>query len=215
MSEGVRHFIEYPLQSIVLAWMAALYAIKIRQLSRLPMPAEVGPPKGSARSGALRSYATLVSPWSMESTRRNPGRWAEFWLYHLGVAAALTATFTLPFAPGFMTDGVRTGFAALILPALAVGVVKLARRLTRPELRLVSTLDDYFALVTMEVFFGTGVLALLTDRAGWRTTWFLVTAALIAYVPFSKISHYVYFFFARWLVGRRYGHRGVLPREGG
>jgi hypothetical protein len=34
------------------------------------------------------------------------------------------------------------------------------------------------------------------------------------YVPFSKISHYVYWFFARVLMGVRYGRRGVAPRTG-
>jgi len=42
-----------------------------------------------------------------------------------------------------------------------------------------------------------------------------VTAVFLFYVPFSKISHYVYWFFARVLMGVRYGRRGVMPRTGG
>ena len=42
----------------------------------------------------------------------------------------------------------------------------------------------------------------------------LVVAAFLFYVPFSKISHYVYYFFAHYLTGSRYGYRGVVPGGG-
>ena len=44
---------------------------------------------------------------------------------------------------------------------------------------------------------------------------FVLTAFFLIYVPFSKISHYVYWFFARVLMGVKYGRRGVMPRTGG
>jgi hypothetical protein len=44
-------------------------------------------------------------------------------------------------------------------------------------------------------------------------TYFLATAAFLFYVPFSKISHYVYYFFAHYLTGARYGWRGVVPER--
>jgi hypothetical protein len=41
--------------------------------------------------------------------------------------------------------------------------------------------------------------------------YFFVTAFFLLYVPFSKISHYIYYPFARWYLGRTLGYRGVFP----
>jgi hypothetical protein len=58
-------------------------------------------------------------------------------------------------------------------------------------------------------------MALISDKPDWRFAYFVVTAAFLLYVPFSKISHYVYWFFSRVLMGIRYGRRGVIPKAGG
>jgi len=210
-SDGFVHFAEYELQIIALAWLCLLYVIKIFQLSRLPMLRENAPRKGSAIAGALRSYSSMFMPWSMESSRKHLYRWVEFGAYHVGAGIAILNTFTSPFAPGIMTEPVRWAFAILIAPAFFFGLVKLARRITRPEIRLISTPDDYFALASVEVYFFTAIMALLINNPLWRTIYFLITAAFLFYVPFSKISHYVYFFFAALFTGSRYGWRGVRP----
>ncbi len=211
IDQELLHFVEYDLQAIALTWMAVLYTIKAYQLAHLPMPWEVEPGRGSAARGVLHSYGTIFMPWSMESSRRHFGRWLEFAVYHVGALVAIVNTFTFPFTPALMTQPVRWLFAVLIAPAIVVGVIKLIRRISRPELRLVSTPDDYFSLVSLEFFFFSAVMALLLDTPEWRMAYFLITAAFLFYVPFSKISHYVYFFFSHALTGTRYGRRGVLP----
>ena len=212
MNNGFVHFAEFELQIIALAWLVILYVIKVVQLSRLPMPREKGLPKGSPIQGALRSYTNIFIPWSMESSKKHLWRWLEFGAYHVGALIAILNTFTTPFAPGIMTEPVRWVFAILITPALLLGIVKLVRRVASPELLLISTPDDYFSLASVELFFFAGIMALLVDTSLWRTIYFLITAGFLFYVPFSKISHYVYFFFAAAITGRRYGWRGVRPQ---
>ena len=212
MNIGFVHFAEYELQIIALVWLFVLYIIKVFQLSRLPMLQEKGPRKGSPIRGGLRSYTNIFIPWSMESSKKHLWRWVEFGAYHVGALIAILNTFTTPFAPGMMTQPVRWVFAIFITPALLLGIVKLARRITSPELRLISTPDDYFSLASVELFFFAGIMALLVDTSLWRTIYFLITAGFLFYVPFSKISHYVYFFFAAVITGRRYGWRGVRPQ---
>ncbi len=214
IDQELLHFVEYDLQAIALTWMVVLYSIKAYQLARLPMPWERGPVKGSPGRGVLHSYGTIFMPWSMESSRKHLVRWLEFGTYHVGALVAIVNTFTFPFAPELMTQPVRWVFAILIAPAIVVGVIKLIRRVVRPELRLISTPDDYFSLVSLEFFFFSAVMALLLDTPEWRMAYFLITAAFLFYVPFSKISHYVYFFFSHVLTGRRYGWRGVTPPAG-
>jgi len=214
MNSGFVHFAEYELQIIALSWLVVLYVIKILQLRRLPMPRDIGPQKGSPVAGALRSYTNIFIPWSMESAKKHRWRWVEFGANHVGALIAILNTFTTPFAPGLMTQPVRWVFAVLIAPAFFLGFVKLTRRSSRPEMRLISTPDDYFALASVELFFITGILALLVDISLWRTIYFLITAGFLFYVPFSKISHYIYFFFAAAITGSRYGRRGVRPQAG-
>ena len=203
------HFVEYELQAIALAWMVTVYAIKLYKLCCLPMPWEKAPARGSARRGAASSYASILNPWSRESSREHKGRWLEFGLYHVGALTAIVNTFTYPFAPQLMIDPVKLVFAVLIAPAMVVGLIKLGRRILRPELRIVSTPDDYFALVSLQLFFFFAIMALLVGTPSWQLAYFLVTALFLFYVPFSKISHYIYFFFSHYLTGRRYGWRGV------
>jgi nitrate reductase gamma subunit len=114
-----------------------------------------------------------------------------------------------------MTKPVRIVFAIFVALALVVGAIRLRRRFADPTLRIISTPDDYFSLAAVEVFFFLTFMTLVVDTDGWRLAYFLVTAAFLFYVPFSKISHYVYWFFARVLMGVRYGRRGVEPRSGG
>ena len=213
--EQILHFAEFELQIIALSVFAILYAIKAWTMARLPMRWENAPAKGSAGSGVLHSYAATVAPWMMSSATQHWTRWLEFGLYHIGAGLAILSTFTLPFTPQLMTQPVRIVFAVLVALALVVGVIRLRRRVADPALRVISTPDDYFSLVAVEVFFFLTVMTLVTDTPGWRLAYFLVTAAFLFYVPFSKISHYVYWFFARVLMGVRYGRRGVAPRTGG
>jgi len=51
IGENALHFIEYELQAIALIWMALIYIIKIWQLSRMKMPWEQAPQKGSPTQG--------------------------------------------------------------------------------------------------------------------------------------------------------------------
>jgi nitrate reductase gamma subunit len=214
MNAGLSHFIEFELQIIALAWMAVMYTIKSVQLSRLPLTREMGPRAGSVSGGIFASYKRMFMPWAMESSKKHSWRWFEFAIYHVGAFIAILNTFTTPFAPSMMTVPVRVAFAVLIAPAFAAGLIKLIRRFTSDTLRHVSNFDDYFSLVSLELFFFFGIMALVMDTPVWNTTYFLVAAFFLFYVPFSKISHYIYFFFAAAITGSRYGWRGVSPEAG-
>jgi hypothetical protein len=210
-AESVLRFAQYDLQTVALIWMALLYGLKIYQMWRLPMPWEKAPARGSPVRGVLASYMTVIFPWLMESSRQHLWRWAEFAVYHLGAAAAILATFAIPFAPGLLVLPLRYVLAAVTVAAVLLGLVKIVRRFWSPALRLVSTPDDYFSLVALEVFFAATVAVLLADGTATRIAFFVITAAFLFYVPFSKISHYVYYFMAGIFTGARYGFRGVRP----
>jgi nitrate reductase gamma subunit len=103
------------------------------------------------------------------------------------------------------------------IPFLVLGMIRVLKRLRRvmsADLRLVSTPDDYFSLAGVEVFFLFTVMALVTGASGWMKAYFITTTAFLFYVPFSKVSHYVQWFFARDFFGVRFGRRGIItPRR--
>jgi hypothetical protein len=79
-------------------------------------------------------------------------------------------------------------------------------------MRAISSPDDYFSLVLLTVWFLFGALAAPNSTAGGEgplLTFFVLTAFFLVYVPFSKISHYLYYPFTRFWLGRTLGHRGV------
>ena len=43
--------------------------------------------------------------------------------------------------------------------------------------------------------------------------YFCLTAFFLIYVPFSKISHYLYYPFTRFWLGKTMSHRGVYPAK--
>ena len=43
--------------------------------------------------------------------------------------------------------------------------------------------------------------------------YFFLTAFFLIYVPFSKISHYLYYPFTRYYLGKSLGRRGVFPMK--
>ncbi|MFC2167928.1 hypothetical protein ACFLRW_03005 [Acidobacteriota bacterium] len=213
ISEGLLHFVEFELQIIALIVFVGLYSLRISHIVKLPLPKESAPAAGKAGRGVFVSFSSIINPKSMDSTTKHFWRWIEFFIYHLGALAAILATFTLPFAPGMMTYTVRIVFSVFIGLAIPVGIIKLIRRFSNPHLRFISVPDDYFSLIAVELYFVFAALCLVYFTDFWRFIYFLVTALFLIYVPFSKISHYVYWFFARVYLGIRFGRHGVLPRK--
>jgi nitrate reductase gamma subunit len=154
----------------------------------------------------------------MESTRKRPGFYAQFVVFHLGVAAAIAGTLVIPYAPGlFEFRPLLVLFQAVVAAALVVGLVRLVRRLNSPVLRRISSPDDYFSLVLLIVWFAAAVLALPNrpEKGEWPLIcYFGLTAFFLIYVPFSKICHYLYYPFTRFYLGRSLGHRGAMPPRG-
>ena len=98
--------------------------------------------------------------------------------------------------------------------AFVVGVMRIIRRVSDPYMRALSSPDDYFSLVLLTVWFFFAWLAVPNQTASgeWHLlTYFILTAFFLIYVPFSKISHYLYYPFTRYYFGKSMAHRGVYP----
>jgi hypothetical protein len=212
-------FAQDKLQIFALLFMAAIYTLKIRWILHFPAgrdrQAPGGRPGTGASTGARRSLWGVALPWSMASTRRHPFLYAQFVVFHLGVAASIAMSFVIPYAPGWLAHrGIVRALQMLFGVAAAVGLFRLARRVISPYLRSISSPDDYFSLALLVVWLAFSFLAAPNDRRAGEApllAYFLLTAFFLVYVPFSKISHYIYYPFTRWYLGKTLGHRGVYP----
>ena len=60
----------------------------------------------------------------------------------------------------------------------------------------------------MTLFLASGSLA--TAVTGAVPAFWVVSGVMLAYLPFGKLRHSVYFFYTRAFFGIFFGHRGVL-----
>jgi nitrate reductase gamma subunit len=208
---------------IALAVMAVVYTLRLAWLFRFKTGADRSAPGGlertDARRGAVYSLFNVAMPWSMESTRRGFAFYLTFVLFHLGVVAGIGLAFVSTLAPDALrVPVVSLTIGSLLCIAFVLGLVRLIRRLVVPVMRLISTPDDYFSLVMLTVWFALGAAtqAHLSGIEGFGNVAILVaylylTSFFLLYVPFSKISHYLYYPFTRIWIGRALGHRGSFP----
>ena len=216
MSEFLR-LLENEVQLIALFCFVTIYVVRLVWLFRFQSQKERTFSAGHEGRGITYSLFNVVMPWAMESTRKRPLFYVQFAIFHLGVTAAIAATFILPYAPKiFENKIVAVVFQAILCAAFLVGLYRLIRRIGNPQMRLISSVDDYFSLVLLIFYFASAFFAIPnTYRSSeWPLIlFFVLTTLFLLYVPFSKICHYLYYPFTRFFLGRTMGHRGVLAKK--
>jgi nitrate reductase gamma subunit len=216
---GLLHFSEHRLQELALGFMALVYVVRIAWLLHFKAgrdrQGQTGAADTTPAKGVLYSWAIIAMPWAMESTRKKWLLYLQFVIFHLGVAAAILLSFVIPYGPALLENGlVVLIFQAITGAACAVGVIRMIRRAGSPYMRAISSPDDYFSLALLTVWLFSAVLAAPNDtvHGQWLLlAFFLLTAFFLIYVPFSKISHYLYYPFTRYYFGKTMGYRGVYP----
>ncbi len=222
MSEFL-HFSEHTLQEVAIAWLVTVYIIRVIWFLRFKPGGDRQPATGAAdttpRRGIFYSWGNIFMPWAMESTRRNLLMWITFGIFHVGVTASIALSLIIPYGPGLLESAfVVTLFQILIGTAFLIGVTRIIRRAGGKYMRALSSPDDYFSLILLTVWFFFAFLSVPNQTTNGEThllTYFLLTAFFLMYVPFSKISHYLYYPFTRYYLGKTLGHRGVYPVQRG
>jgi nitrate reductase gamma subunit len=218
MSELLQ-FSETTLQEVALVLMALVYITRVTWFLRFPAGRERQAPTGrgsaTSKKGFIYSWGNVAMPWAMESTRTKLFLYIQFVLFHVGVTAAIGLSFVIPYAPNLLDSPMLVVvLQASIGAAFLVGLIRMARRVGNKYMRALSSPDDYFSLLLLTVWFLFAFLSVPNSTAGgeWHLlTYFVLTAFFLMYVPFSKISHYLYYPFTRYYLGKTLGRRGVYP----
>lgn len=207
--------LENEVQIIALLFLGFVYVFRIFWLLKFKSYTEKTYPAGSEKAGIMYSMMNVAMPWEMESTRKKPGFYAQFILFHVGITIAISATFIIPYWPDlFKIKIIVWIFQFIVVIALIVGLIRLYKRIAKPAMRLISTPDDYFSLIIMNIYFAVSFFAIPNEFGTNELPliiFFGLTAFLLIYVPFSKICHYLYYPFTRYFLGKTLGHRGVFP----
>lgn len=203
-----------------LAFMGIVYAARIIWLLSFKNAKDKSQPGTLGNTGmgpAIYSLGNVAMPWAMESTRQGFGFYLSFALFHIGVTVGITVAFVSSlYMPLLEISIVSYAFMASMGIAFLISLYRIVRRVAVPHMKLISTPDDYFALLTLATWFALGVLAQahfghVVDNVAFHTAYLFMTSFFLIYVPFSKISHYLYYPFTRWWLGKALGHRGSMP----
>ena len=215
MSPEVLTVLKHEVQLAALSIMIIVYAAKIIWIMKYKPIIERTKPKGNRRRAVTASFFCIAAPWSMESTSKKWYKWLEFVVFHIGIALAIYLSFYISYSPeSEIMSGIMPQTLLIIFSlSFIISLIRLGRRLFSPVNRLISHPDDYFSIAMMVLWFGIGIIFLInTGNNLFMGLYLAITALLIAYVPFSKMSHYIMWPFSRYYFGKYFGHRGVYPK---
>jgi len=111
-----------------------------------------------------------------------------------------------------MPDGLADWMTLIFL---AIALFFLLRRIISADIRLISTFSDYFLLIVTALPFLTGYflthgtlddIAFLSDNM--QIIHMLSGELMLILIPFTKLSHFILFFFSRGASGIEFGRRG-------
>jgi nitrate reductase gamma subunit len=129
-------------------------------------------------------------------------------VYHIGILIAMLflATFVLSTSlPWALLWPTRIVLAV----AVVSGMVLLLKRIIKPQMRSLSSSDDYLANLLVDLLL---LSALAATFAETMSVPFMILAVItFIYIPFGKLRHCAFFFYSRIQFGTFFGKRGVLP----
>lgn len=163
--------------------------------------------------GALRSIFYWLLPFGTRSWRTQPVMTILFFGFHLGailVPLFLYAhTVLLKQAFGMVWPLTLPPVLADILSwaAIACALFIVLRRIALPEVRYMTTGNDYFIILIAALPFITGMIARyqLGDYDLFLNLHMAAGELVLILAPFTKLSHIILFFMSRAQLGMDYG----------
>jgi nitrate reductase gamma subunit len=197
-------------KSLALIFSVLAFTWRLRAFYHLARPVDLAPARGQAGRGVLYAYTLGMAPWAKESTRLHWAAYLRGVAFHVGIFLGLGLLVGHSLI-GRLPEIVRTSFGVLALAGAVLGLLGLVARFSEPNLKSLSTPDDYFAVLIVSLFLALAGLQLLYPPA--QTAFFFIAGLMLLYAPFSKIRHCIYYAYARLFFGRFTGSRGVLPHS--
>lgn len=169
--------------------------------------AEMAPIKGSPGQGVLYAYTLGMAPWAKESARLHWVAYIRGFIFHIAVFVAIAFLIATPWLTDMMAP-LRMALAALFGIGAVLGLAGFWMRLADPSLRVLSTPDDYFSLALVTLFLISAAASAASIHL--LPSFWAISGVTLAYAPFGKLKHFIFFFYERVFVGLFFGRRGTL-----
>jgi len=179
----------------------------IAAMQHRPYNAEKAPVRSSPVEGILWSFTLGMAPWKKESARIHWIAYLRGIILHISIFIGAAFLIVNPWL-GELSEWLRFAAAITLVIGALMGLAGFWIRWHDPVMRDLSTPDDYFALALTTLFMATGVVAALLVNLA--PIFWIVSGITMAYVPFGKLRHLIYFFYSRAFLGMVFGRRGVL-----
>lgn len=181
--------------------------LRLREIFNRPFKNDLSRARGDERRGLLYAFTLGMAPWEKESTRIHWIAYLRGIFFHVGIFLSFVVLLASPWLAAFpkwltVLMAVVTGAGAIF------GFAGIFMRLFGENERVLSLPDDYASVGLSSLFTTLAFLCLLLPVV--LPAFYLVTALMLVYIPFSKIRHCVYFFYSKSFFGRHFGHRGVI-----
>lgn len=182
--------------------------LKIVILLRHPAVKDPSPPRIPIAKAILYSYTLGMLPWKKESARLHKLVYLRGVLLHLGIFASIILVWLSLFVDIKSLNGsvVFTPFLGL---GFLAGLTAVIVRIIDKNLRALNRTDDFISLVLVSLMM-LSAFGYVLDVTNREVFWGVISAVLL-YLPWSKIPHVAYFFFAKNTYAVYFGRRGVAP----
>lgn len=187
-------------------FVAGIVAILIA-LQRRPYGVEMAPIKGSPGRGVFWAFTLGMAPWAKASARLHWMAYLRGVILHLSIFAGAAYLIATPWL-GVMPGPLRLSLTVLFAIGAVMGLAGFGIRLANPTMRLLSVPDDYFALALVTLFLVSGAMSAYS--VAYLPFFWVVAGITLAYAPFGKLKHFLYFFYARIFLGLVFGRKNVL-----
>ena len=217
-------FARGPFFQVALLIFVAGMAYRLVRIIFLGWSPDRVPPRGSKFGGAVVSFLKgfLIwpfIPWVKNTFNRNPIIYLAGGLFHLG----LFVTIILGTAHMLVWKSLLGfGWATLPLPivdwlaagAIVAMIALFINRLVNPVLKLISGTAEWFNLLFVFLPMVTGYI--MTHHLWFRyevlfSLHMLAVDVLLIWIPLSRISHFMFYFFSKTFHGADFGKRAVTP----
>lgn len=221
---AILQFVRGPFFKISLLVFVGGMTYRLVRIVLLGWPRDRVEDRGSKLTGVVKTYlkGLLVLPflpWVKGTFARNPLTYLAGGLFHLALLAVVVFG-----TPHMLVWKALLGFGWPTLPfpvtdwLAAIGLVSLilllVNRLTHPVLRRISRGPVWISWLIVFLSFLTGYL--MTHHLFFRyevlfSLHMIAVNVLLIWIPFSRVSHFLFYFFSRTIHGAQAGKRAVNP----
>jgi len=220
--QTVLEFARGPFFYTALLFFIAGMAYRLISVLALGWKRDRVPNKGSKAGGVVKTYLKGLLiwpfiPWVKNTFSRNPLVYIGGGLFHLGLFAAIFFG-----TPHMLVWKSLLGFGwpTLALPYVdwlaAIGIIGmiilLINRRINPVVRLISGPAEYLSWLFVFLPMVTGYI--MTHHLWFQyevlySLHMLSVDVMLIWIPLSRISHFMFYFFSRTIHGAEFGKRGV------